>query len=173
MNQWYATLTLLAVMQIWFYRIDVKRAAAGFLFYWGSIYLGLLSSEFASKALSEFEIEWWIPVMICLASVTIGETAEVLAASVGKSVEKRRQSLPSFFTFSNLYLALVWLSLWHHPFLYQSQVEMMVIATFSFLFLIILCGIRDRLTLYDIPKYLRELPIFMITAALFLLIFLR
>lgn len=173
MNQWYATLALLAVMQIWFYRVDVRKAIVGFLFYWGSVYLGLLSSEFASRVLIEFEIEWWIPVMVCLASVAIGETAEVLAASVGKSVEKRRQSLPSIFTFSNLYLALVWLSLWHHPLLHQSQIEMMAIATFSFLFLIILCGIRNRLALYDIPRYLRELPIVMITAALFLLIFLR
>lgn len=173
MNPWYAALALLAVMQIWFYKIEIRKLISCSIFYWGAVYLALLGCEFVKKILVESEIYWWVSVSSCLIAVTIGETAEVLAASVGKSVDKKRQSLPSFYSFSALFLTLVWLGLRHQPLLYQSQIEMLVVATFSFFFLAILAGIHERLDLYDAPRYLRGLPILAISAALFLLVFLR
>jgi len=173
MNQWYAAMALLALMQIWFYRIDPKKMARAAIFYWGAVYLGLLGCEFARKLLAQSQIEWWISVMACLIAVMIGETAQVLSLSVMKTIDKKRQVLPSFFSFSVLYLAFVWLSLNHAGRFDQSQIEIITIASLSLFFTIILSGIEWRLTLYEIPKPFRSLPILAISAALFLLIFLR
>lgn len=173
MNQWCASLLLLCIIQVWFYHSSPKKILNACIFYWASIYLSLLACEFVRKAFMEFQIDWWISVVACLTALMIGESAHVLSSSIGKSIDKKRQSLPSFFSLSSLYAVLVWLNLDHFSFFFQSQVEMVTVAALSFLFLLILSGIQERLRLYEVPKYLQGLPILIVSAAIFLLICVR
>ena len=173
MNQWCASLILLAVMQIWFYESSPRRIFGACVFYWASIYVSLLACELMRRILIELEMAWWLNVMAGLIAVSVGESAQVLSSFSGKSIERKRQALPSFFSLSALYLVFAWLNRGHFDFLFQSQIEMMAVATLSLVFLLILSGIQERLRLQESPKPFQGLPILMISAAIFLLIFLR
>ena len=164
---WCAQLLVLAVIQIWFYRISSRRFFRLFIFYWAGLYFGLLAAEIIRRYFSEIGMEWWQTVAASVIGFSIGETALLLSRANAVLAEKRQQIFPSFFSVSVLFVMLVWLS--QEPPVSSSEAHTLAlqICSGSMFITLFLIGIWEKLALYDLPGRIRGFPMLLITAFLF------
>ena len=88
-----------------------------------------------------------------------------------KGIQRKWQTLPSFFAFSVIYVMLLWASETKTVSFYQASLQMFGLSSFSVLLSVILIGMAERVFLSDVAKQWQGLPILLISGAILLLVF--
>ena len=171
MTEWLAILIALTVIQIQLYQFSPKSLARISFTYGSIVCLGLFVSGVTRNIFIKIGLEWWVNVIIPFIGYVLGEFFSLIFRDVLKEIGKKKQVLPSFFSFSLMYLMPAWLFFEDH-FLFSFSEPFILIPVLSLVsvfLLFVLSGIKERLLLVDLPKEMEGLPILLISAALLLM----
>ncbi len=171
---WIPVLVALGVLQIRFYELNPRRVIKFSFLLWMSVYWQLWTAELIRRFFSFVDLEWWLGVAISFVAFLIGEGVHFLFEREGRSIPKKWQTLPSFFTFSAIYLMIAWIFLANgKPSLGEVHCAVIVISSVSVFLTIIFSHISEQLSLLDAPVQWQELPIILVAASVLLLTFLE
>jgi len=167
---WCAILLSLALIQIVLYRMSIRvleRIALGF---WAMLYLSLVIAEAIRRLFLHVGLSWWVGLVTAFVGYLIGELFFIYFRDEGKTVRKTQQSLPSFFSFSLIFLMLAWLSRSHAASVEETHVAILAVSVVSIILSAVMVGINERLSLQDAPnESWRGFHLLLISAALLLI----
>jgi hypothetical protein len=170
MTFWVSHLLALGIVQIALYRFTARKLFRLALPYWTLVYLVLWAADTAREALDNTELAWWMGVAASLGGFALGEFFSVLLSRAGKSMERRQQSHPAFFTVTAVYLALACSG---EPNALGPEARSVFLFSLSLgavMVPIVLAGIWERLLLSRTPLCVRGAPILLLVCAVLLLI---
>jgi len=167
--QWCAFLCGMAVFLVFVYNVragQVARLSPGI---WTMLYFALIAAEVSRGFLVYIGLSWWVGVIGGFLAFLIGEIFSLFLKQEGKTVKRRGQVIPSFFTSASVLLVLAWLTIQEMVVFEAAHLMIISIAAASVLFLVLVSGMTERLRLSDVNVSWRGLPILLISAALLML----
>ena len=171
MNEWLALLLVLALIQIRFYELSVRKLIALALPYILILAFGLVISDAVWNFFDRIGLEWWAAVVTAFVCFLIGETFSLVLKESEKIMKRKGQNLPSFLTFSVLFAALARVSGDSPAVFFGMKGDWISVPLASLLVSVVLAAIRERLALSNIPKSWQGAPILLLSAAFLLLVF--
>lgn len=168
---WIPILITFSVLQNRFYELRTKKFVDIAIAFWAFVYLELWITELIRIVFSYIDLEWWIGVSVLFVGFLVGEFGNLLFEREGKSVRRKWQTLPSFFSFCAIFIMLAWIYETNSAFSFEvTHIQILVVSVLSVFLTVILTAISDRLLLSDVPKAWQGLPILLITALILIIL---
>lgn len=170
---WISFMILFSILQIRFYEIHTREWVDRAVPFWAFLCLTLLITEWIRRIFLELDLEWWLGVALSFGVFLFGEFINLIFQKEGKGIAKKWQTLPSFFSFSAVFISLLWVYGSQSTFaLEDAYAQILMLSVSSVCLTVILVPISDRLLLSDIPKAWEGFPIMLISGLILMSIFL-